>query len=146
MSSFSQPTPTHGQAPSHSPPDVHYAPGSKLAKFLGWFSLVLGAAELIAPAALARWTGVPHRTLIQAYGIREIVCGLGVLFVGRPVGWMWAHVAGDVLDLATLGYVLAIGQSTYQMGSVVAIFAVAGVTVLDLTAAFMLTAGKKLEG
>lgn len=146
MSTFSQPTPTHGQAPSHSPPDVHYASGSKLAGFLGWFSLVLGGAELAAPGWVGRWTGVPYPTLLQVYGVREIVCGLGVLFMGRPAGWMWTRVAGDLLDLATLGYVLAEGHSTYPTGSIVALVAVAGVTVLDLVAAGMLTAGKKLEG
>jgi hypothetical protein len=125
---------------------VHYAPGLKLAKFLGWFSVALGALELVFPDAVARWTGVPYPTLLQAYGVREIVCGLGILAVARPVGWLWGRVAGDALDLATLIYVLAAAQTTSLAGTIVSIVAVAGVMVLDVAAPLMLRAGKKLEG
>jgi hypothetical protein len=117
-----------------------------LAKFLGWFSLALGAVELVLPGAMARWTGVPYPMLIAAYGAREILCGIGILASARPVGWLWARVAGDVMDLATLVYVLTIVGSTNTAGTIVSIVAVAGVMVLDVMAPLMLSAGKKLEG
>ena len=47
------PKPTHGGAPSHGPPDTRYVPGNSLARFLGYFSIGLGLAEILAPRALA---------------------------------------------------------------------------------------------
>ncbi len=51
MTRIMTPTPTRGLAPSHSPPDVRYAPGIGMAKALGWLSIGLGAAELLCAAA-----------------------------------------------------------------------------------------------
>src|SRR4051794_18366711 len=42
-----------------------------LARGLGWFSIGLGLAELVAPRQLARFIGVTdNTTLIQAMGVR----------------------------------------------------------------------------
>ena len=42
---------------------------------LGWFSIALGAAELMAPTQVARLIGVPPsgrtRSLLRAYGARQ---------------------------------------------------------------------------
>ena len=47
-----------------------------MAKGLGWFSIALGLAELLAPRATARATGAQHgKNLLQAYGVREIATG-----------------------------------------------------------------------
>ena len=73
------------------------------AQGLGVFSLALGVAELLAPRALARMTGMPGReTLIRACGLREIVNGIGLLASVDPRPWLWSRVAGDALDLSTL--------------------------------------------
>jgi hypothetical protein len=70
---------------------------------LGWFSVALGAAELAAPRALDRWLGVgDHETATRLYGLREIGVGAGILLSRDPTPWLWARVAGDVLDLASL--------------------------------------------
>ena len=54
-----------------------------LAQGLGWFSIGLGVAELVAPAHLARFLGMEERTeLIRAYGAREIATGIGILAQG----------------------------------------------------------------
>src|SRR5262245_60109590 len=98
-----EPMPTTGRAPSHAPPDTRYAPGLRLARCLGWFGIGLGLAELLMPEMMADLTGVPHPKLLQAYAVREIVCGIGILNSARPAAWMWARVAGDALDLGTLG-------------------------------------------
>src|SRR5205085_6171972 len=73
------PEPTCGGAPSHSPPDTRYAPGLGAARGLGWFSIGLGLAELVAPRTMAELTGVRSPGLLQLYGLREIACGVGIL-------------------------------------------------------------------
>ena len=80
------------------------------AQGLGIFSLALGVAELLAPRTLARMTGMHGReTLIRAYGLREIVNGIGLLSSADPRPWLWGRVAGDALDLSTLA--LRTGQT-----------------------------------
>jgi hypothetical protein len=139
------PTPTRGDAPSHSPPDVRYAPGLGLARALGWFSIGLGLAELVLPRQMAELTGVHKPDLLRVYGVREIACGLGCLGSARPAGWLWGRVAGDALDLATLGAALVAGNG--QRGrALAATAAVAGVTALDLLCAGQLSAAAALEG
>ena len=68
-----------------------------------------GVAEVIAPEKLAKLIGTRgrHTGLIRAYGMREIAAGLGILTQRRPAGWVWSRVAGDALDLATLGAAFA---------------------------------------
>jgi len=140
---FTEPTPTRGPGPSHAPPDVMYAPGNQLARGLGWFSIGLGLAEVLAPGAVARLTGVRNKEILQFHGLREIACGLGILRSPRPAGWLWARVAGDALDLATLGA----DSDRRDVGSPgMAALAVAGVTALDVLCASQLSAAEALEG
>jgi hypothetical protein len=81
-------------------------PGERLANALGWFSIGLGAAEVLAPGAVARLIGVREReaarNVLRAYGVREIATGIGILSQQRPAAWMWGRVGGDLLDIATL--------------------------------------------
>jgi hypothetical protein len=106
-----------------------------LAQGLGWFSIGLGAAELMAPQHLARFLGMEeHTQLIRAYGAREVATGLGILAQEDPTAWIWGRVAGDALDLATLA--LGLNRENPERGNVgLAIAAVAGVTVLDVICA-----------
>lgn len=145
MTRITAPTATRGPAPSHSPPDVRYAPGLGLARGLGWFSIGLGLAELLAPRAVGRWTGVHHPALLQAYGVRELVCGVGILSSDRPTGWLAARVAGDALDLATLAETVFETPEDRQRAAVAAA-AVAGVMVLDVLCCSQLSAAAALEG
>src|SRR5690242_4645344 len=79
----------------------------QMARGLGLFSLVLGAAELLAPGAIKRRVGMPGPNLVlQTYGVREIGTGLAILGSKRPVSMVWARVVGDLLDLATAAPVL----------------------------------------
>jgi hypothetical protein len=74
-----------------------------LARGLGWFSLALGAAELIAPGSIRRRTGAPvFDRIIQAYGLREAATGVALLAAEKPVRLVWTRVAGDLVDIATL--------------------------------------------
>lgn len=141
---FTEPTPTHGGAPSHSPPDTRYVPGNSLARFLGYFSIGLGLAEVLAPDAVRRLSGVRQEGILRAYGVREIVCGIGILSSTRPTGWLWARVAGDALDLLTAGgnYAEAGG---HRRGRLLATaLALAGVTALDALCAAQLSAAAAL--
>lgn len=82
--------------------------GESTADFLGYFSLGLGLAEVLAPHAMSKVVGVKHvdetniRTM-QAMGLREIGHGLSILTNQHPEKAVWGRVAGDVLDLALLG-------------------------------------------
>src|ERR1700712_817450 len=76
---------------------------TKLARALGWFSIGLGIAELIAPRAICRACGMADQPmLVRAYGVRELVCGIGLLVAKNPRPFVWARVAGDALDISTV--------------------------------------------
>ncbi len=111
----------------------------KIAKGLGWFSIGLGLAEVFATKPLGRMLGMEeHPKLIRAYGLREIGAGVGLLMQSRMAPWLWARVAGDALDLATLGSALSGGRK--RRNAAIATGAVAGVTALDILA------GRRLSG
>lgn len=100
------------------------------AQALGWMSIGLGLAELLMARSMARALGMRGgETLIRAYGVREIATGCGLLMARDRSPWMWGRVAGDALDLATLGRQLGnrkAGNVALAMG------AVAGVTAVDV--------------
>ncbi len=114
-----------------------------LAQGLGWFSLGLGTAEVVAPGLLARLIGVPdetdNRELLRAAGLREIASGVGILMRDRRAGWVWARVGGDVMDLALLGSAF-MSEDTQRTRLAAATAAVAGVTALDVLC------GRRLSG
>lgn len=104
----------------------------QLARGLGWFSIGLGVAQIVAPRRISRLIGVsPHPTLMLALGVRELVSGVGILQGRRPSGWLWSRVAGDGMDLAMLATALASGRNARGRVAL-ATAAVAGVTALDL--------------
>jgi len=77
-------------------------PVDRLGKTLGWFSIGLGAMELLATGPIARALGMRgQERLLCAYGTREIGAGILSLSVDREAG-LWSRVAGDLLDLMTL--------------------------------------------
>jgi len=116
-----------------------------LAQGLGWFSVGLGLAELVVPHSLARFLGMDdHAGLIRAYGLRELATGAGILLQDDPTPWIWARVAGDALDLATLA--TALHPDNPQRGNVaLALAAVAGVTALDAICAQRLSGDRPLQ-
>ena len=77
-----------------------------MAKSLGWFSIGLGVAEVLAPTVVARAAGLEgkHPMMVRLFGLREIASGIGIFAGGkRPASAVWARVFGDVLDIAALG-------------------------------------------
>lgn len=118
--------------------------GRKLAKALGWFSIGLGAAQILTPRAMGRVTGVGnHPALMRAVGMREMASGVGILKQRKPAGWLWSRVAGDAMDLAMLSAAAASSHSRRKRVTVAAA-AVAGIAVLDLIASMQQSEQKKL--
>jgi uncharacterized membrane protein len=112
------------------------SPAENLAAALGWFSIGLGLAQLIAPRALGRAIGVGDRpNLMRALGAREFAAGIGILSGRERAHWMQARVAGDVLDLALLGLALRGTDGRQPIRIAGAAAAVAGIAALDMLAA-----------
>ncbi len=118
----------------------------RVAQALGWFSIGLGLAELVAPRRMARATGLNHKKgLMPLLGVREITSGIGILTNDKPAGWLWSRVAGDIMDLAVLGSGFSSRRSD-KTRLAVATAMVAGVTAVDLLCGKELTQEKKREG
>ena len=110
---------------------------AKLAKPLGWFSLALGAAELLKGREIARVHGAPEGTnVVRGFGAREIAAGAAVLARPRsPIG-LWARAAGDVLDIAAAGTAAATARrATPRKIALGSLAFVAGALALDVLVA-----------
>lgn len=106
----------------------------RLAVGLGWFSIALGVAEVAAPSSVARLMGVrptpQNENILRGYGAREIAVGLAILAQPDQARWVWARVAGDALDMGTLGAAMC-DDDTHRGRALGSTLAVAGVTALD---------------
>jgi len=116
----------------------------RLAKGLGWFSVGLGLAELLAPRAIAKISGVSntHTGLIRLYGARELASGIAIFAQEKPTEAVWARVAGDALDLISLGVAgtspdAKLGRVAFATANVLA------VTALDVICALQLSDGNQ---
>lgn len=113
----------------------------RVARALGWFSIGLGIVELAAPKTVARLSGIRACSgVVRAFGVREIVTGVGILRGRKPAGWLWSRVAGDALDLAVL--TTAGGRSNGALCRIAATTAVASVTAVDVQVARQLSNGR----
>lgn len=116
--------------------------GARRAEALGWFSLGLGFAQLLAPRVIARLAGVngrPH-VAMRVIGAREIAIGVGILSSARPGVYAWARVGGDAIDLAVLGAAM-LKPRAKRARVALALAAVSGITVVDLVTARQLGKG-----
>ncbi|SCG74976.1 SRPBCC family protein [Micromonospora coxensis] len=113
--------------------------GTGLPRMLGVVSLALGAGGVLAPAAVARLTGVDDsplaRTIVPAVAARELGHAAGLLAGRRPAGWTWTRVAGDAVDLTLLGRALADRRGERRRRVAVTTAVIAGIAVVDLIAA-----------
>lgn len=80
----------------------------RIAEGLGWFSLGLGAAQLLAPGALNRLAGIHDdaaaRLAQRFVGVREVGAFAAIMIDRpRPALPLWSRVGGDLIDLALLG-------------------------------------------
>ena len=101
------------------------------ARALGWFSVGLGLAEILAPRQLCRLVGVrEHRGLLRLLGLRELASGIAILSQPKPAGPVWSRVGGDFMDLGLLGLAMA-GSRNHKGRVAAAAAAVAGITAMD---------------
>lgn len=113
--------------------------GLKIAQGLGWFSIALGALELVATRALTRSLGMRgNERLVQLYGVREITTGIGILASKDPTPFIWGRVLGDALDLGTLAAHLN-DENDEESNVAKALANVAAVTALDIYCAHKLS-------
>jgi uncharacterized membrane protein len=103
---------------------------------LGWLSIAVGAAALLAPRTFGSVAGVGRGTgsLMRNTGVRELATGVGILSQRNPAPWLWSRVVGDVLDLAVLGTGLRPGNPGRGRAAF-SFAAVAGILALDTLAA-----------
>lgn len=136
------------QSPSRQAGDRGDPSGSttgRVARGLGWFSLGLGLAELVAPGKLGRALGLGGKeALLRFYGAREIGAGLGALSAA-PAPAIWARFAGDLVDLATIAAGLREADETQRRNAFIALAAVGGITLVDLVTALSLSAERDGE-
>lgn len=105
----------------------------RLARALGWFSVGLGIAELVAPGRIARTLGLEDKEkLIRAYGARELASAVPTLSIDKPVG-LASRIAGDALDLGTLATGLK-RDNPQRRNAAIATALIAGITLLDVVA------------
>ena len=109
---------------------------NSLAKPLGWFSLALGAAELLMPRKIAAAHGAPEgKNVVRGFGAREIAAGAAVL--ARPTSPLplLARAAGDVLDIGAAGMAVRKASGTTRKIAVASLATVVGFLALDLLVA-----------
>jgi hypothetical protein len=114
-----------------------------LAHGLGWFSIALGVAEIVAPRALSRalgFRGGEH--VVRGFGVREIATGIGILATRDPEPWIKGRLAGDAMDIAALS--TGLSRNNRRRGwAGAALASVAAVTALDFACARMLGRGSR---
>lgn len=113
---------------------------------LGWLSLGLGLAGLLAPGRLARLTGRfdtrGHRRAMRLIGTRELLTGLAIVTRRRPNRWLWSRVVGDAIDLG-----LAFGSTGWSRGlrprrQSMTLAALGAIAAVDLVSSYRSTRGK----
>jgi len=106
----------------------------RLTQTLGWLSVGLGIAGLLAPRAVGRAMGIgEHPAVLRAVGVRELTAGLGLLSERAPGRWAVSRVIGDTVDLGLLG--AAVRQRGADRTRIaIAAAAVVGITALDIYA------------
>ena len=117
-----------------------------VARGLGWFSVALGLAEMLAPGQVARSIGLGRkRKLFRLYGIRETVAGIGLLLSVQRAPWLLARVGGDVLDVATLRRALRRRNPRLDVARS-AMASVLLITALDVLGGVLLSMARKKRG
>ena len=107
-----------------------------LARPLGWFSIGLGLAELLAPRRIAEAHGAPDAgILVRGFGVREIAAGIGILAAPERSAGLWARAAGDVLDIGAAGLAAATTRGRTRAIAIGSLAFCAGALAVDLLTA-----------
>ena len=104
---------------------------------VGAASLALGVADILLGRRLGRNVGAGEAMggrLFQIAGVREVATGVAGLMTPHSEAPLQWRLAGDLFDLAALGYIAAPGNPRRKT-ALLALGIVAGVTLIDLLAA-----------
>ncbi|MBV9883500.1 MAG: hypothetical protein JO276_10870 [Sphingomonadaceae bacterium] len=120
-------------------------PADRFGRALGWFSIGLGLAELLAAPRITRALGAEGReATVRAMGARELLHGILCLSIEDDFG-PWTRVGGDVLDLAGLAALYR--NDNPKKGNVgLALAAVLGCTIADIAAATSIRSLHRRDG
>ena len=135
--------PTHPTNFALARPRLDARKAHSISTALGWFSIGLGVAELLAPRRFTSALALEGQEgLVQAYGVRELICGLGILTNqgADRAPWMLGRVGGDMADIATVGTATALADSDAKTVGGVTLLGLAGLTALDALCAEALSA------
>jgi uncharacterized membrane protein len=121
----------------------------RIAESLGWFSLGLGVAQLLAPGGLNRLAGIRDdaaaRGAQRIVGVREVGAFAAIMADRpRPALPLWSRVGGDLMDLALLGRAWQ-GKRESAPRLALAIGSIVGVTGLDIYAAIRHTEAERRD-
>ncbi|MDB4887039.1 MAG: cyclase/dehydrase [Gemmatimonadetes bacterium] len=112
--------------------------GESLADFLGYFSIGLGLAQVLAPTGMSKVCGIAdaegNAPLMRLMGMREISHGVAILSKQQPEKAVWSRVAGDARDRALRGQALA-NRDNHRGRTLFATANVLAVTALDVMCA-----------
>jgi hypothetical protein len=109
---------------------------TSFAKPLGWFSLALGAVELLAPRKIAAAHGVPEgKNVVRGFGAREIAAGAVVLAKPNSSVPFLVRAAGDVLDIGAAGMAARKAEGGKRKMAIASLATVVGFLALDLLVA-----------
>ena len=115
------------------------------ARVIGWSSLALGVAQIVAAHPVARCLGVEkHVGIVRACGARQIVNGAGLLIDRRSSSrarWMQARAVGDATDVGLLCAVACAGENRKRANAAAALTAAGAVLALDLFVTALLSDG-----
>jgi hypothetical protein len=112
---------------------------SDAARGLGWTSLVIGTAEVVAPRRIESLLGLEHcpkrRRVMRLMGLRELMHGATLLSQkGSPKGKrtaLWARVAADAVDSALLAVAATKTRRPARFAAVTAaVFAIGAIDLL----------------
>lgn len=108
----------------------------RLTRALGWFSVGLGLAQVLAPRSVGRFVGLDDPdehvgTIRYLCGFRELAVGAALLTRAKPAVFVANRVVGDVLDLGLLAGVMRNDRNDHARAAR-ATAAVLGVMALDI--------------
>ncbi|GII66154.1 hypothetical protein Skr01_62390 [Sphaerisporangium krabiense] len=106
---------------------------------LGWVSAGLGVLQVAAPDTVVRVIGAGDRPwarrVVRLIGLRELFHAAVLLGSRRPAPLVWTRVAGDAMDLALLGRLMAEREDGGRRRLAASTAAVTGITFADIVTA-----------
>jgi hypothetical protein len=108
-----------------------------IGRAIGAASLTFGITDIVMGGAFGRGIGAGEKAgglLFRSVGAREIATGVAGLVWPKGSGPIWTRFAADLVDLASLGVIIARPNPRRRM-AITAFAIVAGMTLLDLLGA-----------